>query len=299
MAFRWSKGSSPLQTIKRGIASLFVCTVVLLPLILTGTQIASWFGIGRDKRPNEPLTAMQIRAIDKSAGPIKPFEQPLITVTFDDGWETIYTEAFPLLQKYGIPTTQYVLSGTSKDINYMSFQQMVNASKAGHDIQCHSIDHSNLTLLSQQDLTKQLTTCKADIDKRVGVNVTDFASPYGASNATTLAAIQQTYRSHRNTNGDISTNEVNEYDVNIKSNFNRYNIIAVTIRRETTIEQLQAAIDYTIKNNGWLVLNYHQIDDGPSQFGLDSAILERQFQVINKANARIVTMDQVLDTMGY
>jgi peptidoglycan/xylan/chitin deacetylase (PgdA/CDA1 family) len=299
MAFRWRKGSSPLQTIKRGIASLFVCTVVLLPLILAGLQIAGWLGIGSDSRPNTPLSAMQVRALDKSAGPIKPFEQPLITVTFDDGWETIYTEAFPLLQKYGIPTTQYVLSGTSKDINYMSFQQMINASKAGHDVQCHSIDHSNLTLLSQKDLYNQLATCKTDIEKRVGVKVTDFASPYGASNSSTIVAIQQSYRSHRNTNGDISTNEINEYDINIKSNFDRYNIIAVTIRRETTIEQLQAAIDYTIKNNGWLVLNYHQVDDGPSQFGLDSTILERQLQVISNAKARIATMDQVLDTMEY
>jgi peptidoglycan/xylan/chitin deacetylase (PgdA/CDA1 family) len=298
MAFRWSKGFSPLQTIKRGLTSLFVCLVVLLPLILTGIQLKSWIGFGNDKRSDQPLAVMQVRAIDKTSDAIKPFEQPLITVTFDDGWESNYTDALPALQKFGIPTTQYVLSGTSKDQSYMSFQQMVNAKKAGHDIECHTIDHADLTKLSVKDLTNELTTCQSVVQDRVGGSVADFASPYGASNATTISAIKKVYRSHRNTNGDIS-NGISEYDVNLKAGFDRYNIIGVTIRRDTTNEQIQAAIDYTIAHNGWLVLTYHQVDEGSSQFGLDDKLMNRQFRVISEANARIVTMNQVLTAMGY
>ena len=301
MAFRWSKGISPLQTIKRGMTSLFVCAVVLLPLYFTGNQIAGWFGIdfSRDTRTTKPLDALQVRDIDKTSAPIKPFEQPLITVTFDDGWESTYTQALPLLQKYGIPSTQYVLSGTADDKNYMSFKQMINAQKAGHDIQCHSIDHANLTTVDHAKLIKELTECKTVLDSKLHTTIKDFASPYGASNATTIAAIKKTYRSHRNTNGDITTNQADYNDVNIKDHFNRYNIIAVTIRRETTVQELQSAIDYTIQHNGWLVLNYHQVEEGESQFGLDSKVMQEQFEVVSKAHARIVTNAQVLDAMGY
>jgi len=297
MTFRWSKGFSPLQTIKRGIASLFVCTVVLLPLILVGVQVYGWLG-GDDPRSTKPLAAMQVRTIDATDDVVKPFDQPLITVTFDDGWESVYNQAMPLLQKYGIPTTQYVLSGTADNYSYMNWQQIKNTSQSGHDIQCHSIDHADLTLLSQKDMLRELTSCKNDVEKKVGVKVSDFASPYGATNESTITAIKQNYRSHRNTDGDITTNIANQQDINVRANFNRYDITAVTIRRETTDAQLQAVIDYTIKNNGWLVFNYHQIDDGPSQFGLDSKVLERQFQILNRAPARIVTVDQVLDVIG-
>jgi hypothetical protein len=35
---RWSKVTRPVHAIKRGLASLFVCLIVLLPLILLGIQ---------------------------------------------------------------------------------------------------------------------------------------------------------------------------------------------------------------------------------------------------------------------
>jgi len=301
MAFRWSKGFSPLQTIKRGIASLFVCAVVLLPLIFMGVQIAGWLGVdfSRDPRSNVPLAAMQVRDIDKTTSDVRPFEQPLISVTFDDGWETTYSQALPLLQKYGIPSTQYVLSGTADNRSYMSFAQMVNAAKAGHDIQCHSIDHANLTELDHAKLLKELADCKTTLEQKVGVKISDFASPYGASNATTIQAIKNIYRSHRNTDGDITTNQADGEDVNTKANFDRYNIVAVTIRKETTVQELQAVIDYTVQHNGWLVLNYHQVEEGESQFGLNSQVLEDQFKVVGQAKARIVTNAQVMKALGY
>lgn len=298
MAFRWSKGFSPLQTIKRGMTSLFVCLVVLLPLITVGIQLKSWL-IKGDPRQVKDLAALQIRAIDQGDTPIKPFEQPLITVTFDDGWETIYSQGLPLLQKYGIPTTQYVLSGTADNIQYMTFDQIKSMQQAGHEIACHSIDHANLTLLSKEGLTGQLNSCKYVVESEVGVPIRDFASPYGASNADTIAAIQQTYRSHRNTAGDIVKNETDHLDINTKANFDRYNIIAVTMRRDTTAAQLQAAIDYAVRTNGWLVLNYHQVDDAESEYALDFEQLEKHLQVINKAPARVVTIGQALDALGY
>jgi peptidoglycan/xylan/chitin deacetylase (PgdA/CDA1 family) len=52
------------------------------------------------------------------------FGQPLLSVTFDDGWESVYTQAMPILQRDGIRTTQYVLSGTEKDPLYMSWAQI-------------------------------------------------------------------------------------------------------------------------------------------------------------------------------
>jgi hypothetical protein len=99
----------------------------------------------------------------------------------------------------------------------------------------------------------------------------------------------------------LSPNRADDQDINVKDTFDRYNITAVTIRRETTVEEIQAAIDYAILHHGWLVLNYHQVDDAQngSQFGLDDATLAKQLAVVGQAKARIVTVGQVLDVMGY
>jgi peptidoglycan/xylan/chitin deacetylase (PgdA/CDA1 family) len=257
-------------------------------------QVANVLGAG-DKRKATPLSALQVRAIDQSAAPLKPFDEPMISVTFDDGWESIYTQAMPLLQKHGIPTTQYVLSDEENNPLYLTFEQMRSMSQAGHEISCHGGDHTDLTILSQYDLNGQLSRCKSVIEKEVGKPVREFASPYGRANPQTIAAIKEHFRSQRNIYGDITTNTIDDQDINFRHNFNVYNILAVTIRRDTSAAQLQAAIDYTIKTNGWLVLNYHQVGDDGSEYGLTADVLESQLKTISQAQARIVTMGDFLD----
>lgn len=294
---RWIKNI--LAALQKGLVSVFVCAVVLLPLLLAVMQWGNIFSNSNgDKRKVIAMEQMAIRSADRNTAPLKPFDEPLITVTFDDGWESIYTTGLPLLQKYGIPTTQYVLSGVDKDVNYLTIEQIKAMQKAGHEIGCHSIDHADLTSLTPVALQSQLAQCKAVFEQALGTPVKHFASPYGRSNPQTITAIKGLYASHRNTNGDITTNGVSDQDVNIRGSFNPYNIHAITIRRDTTVEQLQKAIDFTIKNNGWLVLNYHDVEEGDSTYGLDAKSLELQLIAINRAQARVVTLGQVMDVMS-
>ncbi len=301
------KISSSWHALKRGLASLFVCLFIFIPIVLTINQWTSVFGLhfsvssllhkSNDSRNATPLPAMQTRAIDANNPSIKPFQQPLVTVTFDDGWESVYTQAAPLLQKYGIPTTQYVLSGEEANKGYMTFDQIKALQQAGHDIGCHTQTHPDLTTLNATDLASQLTGCKSVLESKLGIPINDFASPYGSANPTTIAAIQKVFRSQRNTNGDITTNQADDQDINTAANFNRYNIVAVTIRNDTTEAEINTAIDYTVKHNGWLVLTYHDIDNTNSTFTLDSKSLDMQLAAISKAPVRIVTMGQTLDAL--
>ncbi len=297
---RWIKNilANFMGALKKGLVSVFVCAVVLLPLLLAVMQWGHLFSdSNQDSRKVVAMEQMAIRPIDRSTAPLKPFDEPLITVTFDDGWESIYTTGLPLLQKYGIPTTQYVLSGVDKDVNYLTIDQIKAFQKAGHEIGCHSIDHADLTSLTAVALQSQLAQCKTVFEQALGTPVKHFASPYGRSNPQTIAAIKGLYASHRNTNGDITTNGVSDQDVNLRASFNPYNIHAITIRRDTTTAQLQKAIDFTVKNNGWLVLNYHDVEEGESTYGLDTKSLESQLAAINRAKARVVTLGQVMDVM--
>ncbi len=38
-----------------------------------------------------------------------------VLITFDDGYESYYTEAWPILQKYGFPSTNFVIAGRLRD----------------------------------------------------------------------------------------------------------------------------------------------------------------------------------------
>lgn len=292
---RWK--SHPLTQIKRGLTSLFVCLVAILPLA-SMAQMTHVFAHGNDGRTTAALPTMQTRPADNTTDAPQPFRQPLISVTFDDGWESIYTMAMPTLSKYGIHTTQYIISGTDKESNYVSDAQIANMEVAGHEVDSHTVDHADLTTLDDAQLQTELAKSQKDLRSRFGAGVADdFASPYGSTNAHVLTEIKKYYRSHRNTDGDYS-NGVSEYDVNLQQTFDPYNIIGVTVRRDTKVSDLKKLVDYTKAHNGWLVITYHQIDESSSNFGMDADSIDKQLAYLSSTDVRIATMGQVMDTIA-
>jgi peptidoglycan/xylan/chitin deacetylase (PgdA/CDA1 family) len=284
------------SNIKRGLASLFVCSIVFLPVLF----VARW--PKEVKTTNQPADTRSVTALPPLAtrpadlnGAPKLFQEPIISITFDDGWESIYTEAAPLLTRYGVRSTQYVIGGVQGNMAYMNLEQVKHLQNSGQEIACHTMTHPDLTTLSNDSLVHELHDCQTVLSKDLGL-IREFASPYGHSDTRTLPVIKQYYRSHRNTDGDI-TNGVNQFDVNTPAQFDTYNIIGVTIRHDTTVEQLKAAVAYAKANNGWLVLTYHQADDETgSTFAVDHNSLQEQLAYLAGTDVKIAPMGQVLDS---
>lgn len=53
----------------------------------------------------------------------------LLTITFDDGYEDNYRNAFPILQRYGLPATIFLTSGSLDDRQPLWFEQLAQALK--------------------------------------------------------------------------------------------------------------------------------------------------------------------------
>lgn len=289
-----SKHNGKSAKLREFISAVIVLAIVLVVPVFSLIEFGHFFR-GQDSRSDAALPVMVQRSVDKTSLPPQLFSEPLITVTFDDGYESIYKTAMPLLQQYGIHTTQYVLGGTSDQPEYVSWKQIGEMQKGGHEIACHSMTHPDLVKIDASQLNYQLGQCKTELSKRFGT-VTDFVSPYGSANDTTRTAISQYFDSDRNTNGDPK-NGVTNADVNTADNFNRYNIIGVTVHHDTTVKELQELVAYAKATNGWLVLTYHQADDtSSSQFGVDPAAMNKQLQYLSKTNVRIVTMHDALES---
>ncbi len=186
------------------------------------------------------------------------FNRGLVSFTFDDGWTSIYTNGLPLMKQYGIPSTQYIVSGFLNDPDepeYMTNAQVKAFKKAGHEIGSHTVSHPDLTTLGATKLRNELVNSKSRLTTLTGTTINNFASPYGAYNSTVLNAIKSAgYRSHRGV----------EPGFNSKDAFDIYDIKVQNVENTTTVAQVKSWIDQALATKTWLVLVYHQVDTDPA-----------------------------------
>lgn len=131
-----------------------------------------------------------------------------ITITFDDGFRDIYLNVFPLLQKYKIPATiflitdyinanrlmwrhkQYYYKYYKKNINeteesnlankiYLNWDEVKMMYENGLDIGAHTCNHSVLNQLPLDCARKEIINSKEKIEQMVGIKVKVFAYPFG------------------------------------------------------------------------------------------------------------------------
>jgi peptidoglycan/xylan/chitin deacetylase (PgdA/CDA1 family) len=288
------RGAAVFRMPKGFLGYLFICAIILVVPVWSLVELTGFFRYDPGRKAT-PLPAFQVRTADTGKSAPQLFDEPLLSVTYDDGWESIYTQAMPILQKNGIRTTQYVLSGTADDAQYMTWEQMTSMQKAGHEIACHSVSHPDLTTLDDKHLREQINGCKKDLTVRFG-SVTNFASPYGAETGHTVNEISKVFASQRNTNGELGDG-ISDDDINVRANFTRYDINGITVRQDTTIDQLKQVLEYARAHNAWVVLTYHQADDEDSKYALDISHMKKQLEFLSKSDIRIVTVNQALASL--
>ncbi len=107
------------------------------------------------------------------------FASPAVAITFDDGCETDLVAAAPVLQKFGLGATFFVIPGFLGNRSYMSREQMRELSDAGFEIGCHSMTHPCLTDLDDAGLQREIHDAKITLEQITGKAVEHFSCPGG------------------------------------------------------------------------------------------------------------------------
>lgn len=143
------------------------------------------------QRGYSPITFQQYQLF--LTGEFKLPKKPVI-LTFDDGYEDNYTNAFPLLKKYGFSAVIFLVTDTMRRINFwdsdellvplMNDEQIREISTTGIEFGSHTVTHPNLSKCSQERIRKELSESKQMIEQVIGKDIFSIAYPYGAVNET-------------------------------------------------------------------------------------------------------------------
>ncbi|MEO6457300.1 MAG: polysaccharide deacetylase family protein, partial [Chloroflexia bacterium] len=81
----------------------------------------------------------------------KPLPEKPVMLSFDDNDVNQYTNAVPLLKKYGFNATFFIMTVTIDQENYMTAEQLKELDQDGFDIQPHTWDHHMVTQYETED----------------------------------------------------------------------------------------------------------------------------------------------------
>ena len=118
---------------------------------------------------------------------------PRVVLTFDDGYESVFDTAFPIMQQYGIKGTVYVNMGLIGNQGMMTLQQLHTLYDAGWTIASHTPNHTDLTTLTNISDVKTILQVGIDWLKNNGFDrgAYHFALPWGKYNDMILQAMRE------------------------------------------------------------------------------------------------------------
>jgi len=107
-------------------------------------------------------------------------DKPVI-LSFDDGYRDNYENAFPILQKYGLRGTFFVLTAPADagDPAYLTWPMIKEMSEAGMDIQLHAKEHVDLRHRNYDYLVWEIIGGRESIEAHTGRPVVFMSYPSG------------------------------------------------------------------------------------------------------------------------
>lgn len=114
---------------------------------------------------------------------VEDYDKPVI-LTFDDGYDDNYSELFPLLQKYQVKATVFIITDAIGGNHKMTAEQILEMSQSGLvSVQSHTATHPYLDELSEEELISELERSQLAITRLTGIQPDVLCYPSGKRNA--------------------------------------------------------------------------------------------------------------------
>jgi peptidoglycan/xylan/chitin deacetylase (PgdA/CDA1 family) len=126
-----------------------------------------------------------------------------VSITLDDGFGNNYENAYPVLRKYNLPATIFLVAGligkTSEwmkgvnDIGHrlLTWEQIREMHSTGIEFGAHTVSHPKLSEIGKDRAKAEISVSKEVIEAGLGSRVRHFAYPYGFWNESVREMVKQ------------------------------------------------------------------------------------------------------------
>jgi peptidoglycan/xylan/chitin deacetylase (PgdA/CDA1 family) len=245
------------------------------------------------------IDSIQVRVADSGTGvPVTVWlngialvaknDRAIVTFAFDDGYESDYTMARPVLDKYHFPATSYVIGSLVGGQGRLSIEQLKNLQDLnGWDIASHSFTHSNLTERARPEIESDLQLSQQFLERNgLHRGAKHFAYPYGEFDNEDLRSLVQKYFATARTGvGPGETLPPSD----------PYRLRVMMVANTTSFDEVTRQVQAATAGGDWLILVFHRIADSNPIDDLEyaQADFERIVDDVASRGVEVLTVSEV------
>lgn len=193
------------------------------------------------------------------------------SITFDDGTLDQYEVALPLMEKYGVRSTYFIITGPrghgiwkdgSHSRRLFGWDAAVEIAAQGHEIGSHGVSHRDLRNLlwneKFQEIERELQWSHIQIRRHIPKELLpagealSFSWPYWRTTPQLEQRAEKYYVAARSGRGRLP----------LSLPLNPFAISSVRVMADDSIEDWQHKLDAVRTSQGWVLFSLHGIDNG-------------------------------------
>jgi peptidoglycan/xylan/chitin deacetylase (PgdA/CDA1 family)/uncharacterized protein YjdB len=222
----------------------------------------------------------------------------LVSIDFDDGYQSMYDNGLPILDAAGLKSSQYIITQKVGTDSYVTLDELMQMYENGHEIGVHTRNHYNLTTLTQAQMTDEILGAKQDLISW-GITPTTLAYPYGGYNPTVEMVVQDSgLRGARDSDlGYNSSGLALTFGGPLYHDTHPLELWseAAEVDMNTTLSDITSEIDYAVANNLWLIILFHRVDEtNPccAPISVDHSLIQGMVDYLVQKKVPVVTNNE-------
>ena len=238
-------------------------------------------------------------------------KQKVVILTFDDGYKNQYSNAKPILDKYGFKATfSIVCNYVGNGDNRMTWEEIKSLQQEGHDIASHTMNHDDLSKVPAQTVEYEVAQSKQCLLDQ-GINPKSFAYPFngGSDDPTVLNIVASHYDLARTATdplaflscGDDSNCTTNKYSImgwshDSEKKDNAYNDQQMLGR---FVQVVNSQNEYNTNGvNAVPILIWHKIDNTNVEYSTSVDLFEAEMKYLYDNGFTVLTMADLVSDEG-
>ncbi|OPX86739.1 MAG: hypothetical protein A4E53_02771 [Pelotomaculum sp. PtaB.Bin104] len=211
---------------------------------------------------------------------------PNIVISFDDYYSSVYEKAFPMFQAAGIKGTIYVYINKIYRSEAATLKQLHEMYDAGWDISNHTINHTRLTDVTDDQIIAEVGNCSGYLfSQGFTRSAYHLSYPFSARSQHTMDLVKSVgINTARSTYPGIQYNRNGIYDIPV----------ILSLDKNTTIHDVHDAVDQIISTGGTGFICGHEINDGPvtRDYAVSTEVLQELVNYIVAKRVEVLTVSE-------